>query len=71
MARDRLAKLPYDGGWFAVSPQVRQWQTHPGIGVFNINHYSNRVKAAGKSVGVVNTQKELESIAPGALPPLR
>ena len=71
LARDRLAKLPYNDGWFAVPPQVRQWQAHPGIGVFDINHYANALKAAGKSAGVVKTLHELESVAVGALSPTR
>ena len=69
LARDRVAKLPYNDDWFAPPPQVRQWQTHPRIGVFDINHYAKALKAAGKSAAVVKTLHELESIAAGALSP--
>ena len=68
LARDRVAKLPYNDGWFAVPPQLRQWQAHPSIGLFDIKRYSLAIKAAGKSARIVGTLLDLETLALGAVP---
>lgn len=69
LARDKVAKLPYNELWFAVPPERRALkQADPGIGVLDVQYYRQALAAAATAVDAARTLEELEHWPLGMLP---
>lgn len=69
LARNRLAKLPYNNKFFDIPPARRNTaQKDPLIGMLSSSIYMNALRAAAEGVGTHAIIEELSSLSLGILP---
>lgn len=69
LARNRIAKLPYNELYFEIPPERRAIaNATPKIGTLDIQKHAAALSSAGKAVDAAKTIADLESIDVGMLP---